>query len=196
VLITPRGYWIPSRYEPRYYRDPPLLVNLSNRMEANQSHSPSVRLSPRELITFVAVLLALEAVFFSDALRPGWVLSAADWLLATESFRISGGPEFDPTDGDRTPSVDGMRSVRAYLGRRFPALADAPVLGAEVCQYENSPDGHFIIDRHPAMPDVWIAGGGSGHGYKMGPALGELLGRWVLDDTAPDPFFALRRFAI
>jgi monomeric sarcosine oxidase len=105
------------------------------------------------------------------------------------------GPAFDPTDGDRTPSPESERALRAFVTRRFPSLKDAPVLGAEVCQYENSPDGHFIIDRHPAMPDVWIAGGGSGHGYKMGPAVGELLARQVRQDAAPDPFFALARFA-
>jgi glycine/D-amino acid oxidase-like deaminating enzyme len=105
------------------------------------------------------------------------------------------GPDFDPTDGDRNPSADEQRRLREFLGRRFPALKDAPVLGAEVCQYENSPDGRFIIDRHPQMPDVWIAGGGSGHGYKMGPAVGELLARHVREDLSPDPFFALARLA-
>jgi len=104
------------------------------------------------------------------------------------------GPEFDPTDGSRIPSLDVERTLRAFVSGRFPALKDAPVLGAEVCQYENSPDGQFIVDRHPAMPDVWIAGGGSGHRYKMGPALGEMLARQVRDDGAPDPIFALSRF--
>jgi glycine/D-amino acid oxidase-like deaminating enzyme len=103
------------------------------------------------------------------------------------------GPEFDPTGGSRMPSANGERALRAYVSRRFPVLADAPVLGAEICQYENTPDDHFIVDRHPAMPDVWIAGGGSGHGFKMGPALGELLARQVRDDASPDPFFALAR---
>jgi glycine/D-amino acid oxidase-like deaminating enzyme len=103
------------------------------------------------------------------------------------------GPEFDPTGGSRMPSHDGARALRAFVSRRFPALTDAPVLGAEVCQYENTPDGHFIVDRHPAMPDVWIAGGGSGHGYKMGPALGELLAHQIKEDDSPDPFFAIAR---
>lgn len=99
------------------------------------------------------------------------------------------------SDGRRPQSIaDVERALRAFITRRFPALKDAPVLGAEVCQYENSADGHFIIDGHPAMPDVWIAGGGSGHGYKMGPALGELLARQVRGDASPDPFFALARF--
>ena len=80
------------------------------------------------------------------------------------------------------------------MSRRFPALRDAPVLGAEVCQYENTPDGRFLIDRHPGLGDVWIAGGGSGHGYKMGPAVGELLARQVLEDAPADPSFALARF--
>ena len=103
------------------------------------------------------------------------------------------GPEFDPTGGDRTPSPDRAREMRAFITGRFPALRDAPLLGAEVCQYENTPDGHFIIDRHPAMPDIWIAGGGSGHGFKMGPALGEVLARAVREDESPDPLFKLAR---
>jgi glycine/D-amino acid oxidase-like deaminating enzyme len=103
------------------------------------------------------------------------------------------GPEFDPTNGDRKPSSGVEATIRAFVSRRFPALRDAPVLGAEVCQYEQSPDGHFIIDRHPAMPDVWIAGGGSGHGFKMGPVLGEMVARQVREDASPDPFFALAR---
>ncbi|HEY7498189.1 MAG TPA: FAD-dependent oxidoreductase [Vicinamibacterales bacterium] len=105
------------------------------------------------------------------------------------------GPEFDSTNGDRSPTPDLARAMRAYAARRFPALKDAPMLGAEVCQYENTPDLQFIVDRHPTMCDVWIAGGGSGHGYKMGPAIGETLARQILDDEAADPFFSLDRFS-
>lgn len=104
------------------------------------------------------------------------------------------GPDFEPTGGQRELTGDGISAARAFLRRRFPALAAAPLLGGEVCQYENSPDSHFIIDRHPGAPNVWIVGGGSGHGFKMGPALGEMMARLVLDDAAPDPTFALRRF--
>jgi sarcosine oxidase len=104
------------------------------------------------------------------------------------------GPEFDPTAGERIPTPDIERAARSFISRRFPELKHAPALGAEVCQYENTPDGHFIVDRHPAMPDLWLAGGGSGHGFKMGPVLGELLARQVLEDLPPDPFFTLARF--
>ena len=81
------------------------------------------------------------------------------------------------------------------MNRPGAAAVTDRLVGAEVCQYENSPDGNFVIDRHPALPDIWIAGGGSGHGFKMGPALGEMLARLVREDGSPDPLFALARLA-
>jgi sarcosine oxidase len=140
---------------------------------------------------------------FLEAQLPVWVDAGDKFVYGIpgnlhRGFKVaddSHGPAFDPTEGDRTPSREGEQAARAFIRRRFPLLARAPVLGAEVCQYENSPDGHFIIDRHPAMSDVWIAGGGSGHGFKMGPALGELLAQQVRQDAIPDPFFALQRLA-
>jgi len=105
------------------------------------------------------------------------------------------GPLFDPTSGDRTPSAEGARAARQALARRFPALEDAPIVEASVCQYENTPDGRFILDRHPRAANVFIAGGGSGHGFKHGPAIGELVASMALGETAPDPAFGLARFA-
>jgi glycine/D-amino acid oxidase-like deaminating enzyme len=72
-------------------------------------------------------------------------------------------------------------------------MAAAPLVGTEVCQYESTPDAHYLLDRHPAAPNVWIAGGGSGHGFKMGPVIGEMLADAVLGIAAPDPTFGLAR---
>ncbi|MBI1354043.1 MAG: FAD-dependent oxidoreductase [Acidobacteria bacterium] len=105
------------------------------------------------------------------------------------------GPEFDPTDGDRSPSPDGVARARDYLASRFPRLAGAPLLEARVCQYENSPDGHLIVDRHPEAANVWLVGGGSGHGFKLGPALGEHVARCVLGRAEPEPLFSISRVA-
>jgi sarcosine oxidase len=105
------------------------------------------------------------------------------------------GPPIDPTTADRVVSVEGVERARAFLSRRFPALARAPLVGAEVCQYETTPDDHFIVDRHPKAANVWIVGGGSGHGFKMGPALGELVGALVLGERDTDPQFSLARFS-
>lgn len=104
------------------------------------------------------------------------------------------GPEFDPTSGDRTVSTEGLKSVRDYIAFRFPALKDAPLVESRVCQYENSPDNNFIIDRHPGHENVWLLGGGSGHGFKHGPALGEMVAGLVLGRKDPDALFRLHRF--
>jgi sarcosine oxidase len=139
---------------------------------------------------------------FIEPRMPVWVEAGERFMYGipgnlNRGFKVADdarGPEFDPTDGDRHASPELERAARAFIARRFPSLKDAPALEAEVCQYENSPDGHFIIDRHPAMSDLWIIGGGSGHGFKMGPALGEMVARQVREDASPDPFFALTRF--
>jgi monomeric sarcosine oxidase len=104
------------------------------------------------------------------------------------------GPEFDPTSGERVASEEGLKLIRDYVAFRFPAMKDAPLLETRVCQYENSPDNHLIIDRHPASENVWLVGGGSGHGFKHGPALGEMLAGLVMEDKDPDPIFQLVRF--
>jgi glycine/D-amino acid oxidase-like deaminating enzyme len=105
------------------------------------------------------------------------------------------GPPFDPTNGERMPDPQRIEAARRYLARRFPALAGAPLLEARVCQYELSPDRHYILDRHPEAANAWIVGAGSGHGFKMGPALGELVAACVLDGTPPPVPFALARGA-
>ncbi len=105
------------------------------------------------------------------------------------------GPDFDPTSGDRSPSADNVDRARAFLARRFPRLRSAPLLEARVCQYENSPDGHLIIDRHPKAENVWLVGGGSGHGFKLSPALGEHVAQCVLGLAKPESMFSIERLA-
>lgn len=104
------------------------------------------------------------------------------------------GAVMDPTSDERLPTTDGIERARQYLAGRFPALGGAPLVGSEVCQYESTPDSHFLVDRHPHDSRVWIAGGGSGHGFKMGPAIGESLAALVLGESTPDPQFTLERF--
>lgn len=101
------------------------------------------------------------------------------------------GEAIDPDGVDRVPSPVRIAHAREFLAHRFPALAAAPLLGAEVCQYENSSNGDFLIDRHPAFDNVWIAGGGSGHGFKHGPAVGEYLAGRMLHDGPVEPRFSL-----
>jgi len=101
------------------------------------------------------------------------------------------GGSIDPDADDRMPDRAAVERARAWLARRVPTLANAPVVETRVCAYENTATGDFLIDRHPGHDNVWIAGGGSGHGFKHGPAVGELVARMVLDGESPDPRFAL-----
>src|SRR5439155_25711643 len=103
------------------------------------------------------------------------------------------GPAFDPSTGNRTPSAAGMARARQLLAERFPELAKAPLVAAEVCQYENSPDGNLIIDRHPSANNVWLAGGGSGHGFKLSPAVGEIVAQAVYGGKPVPEMFRLQR---
>ena len=116
---------------------------------------------------------------------------------ARRGFKIADdtrGPAFDPTSGERVIDPETLRDIREYVAFRFPALKNAPLLETRVCQYEQTPDSNFILDRHPKNENVWIAGGGSGHGFKHGPALGEMLSELILKDREPDATFRLSRF--
>jgi monomeric sarcosine oxidase len=97
----------------------------------------------------------------------------------------------DPDTQSRIVSPEMTKAVRQYVARRFPALHDAPIVETRVCQYENTSSGDFLIDRHPEMENVWFAGGGSGHGFKHGPAVGEYLAGQLLNGAKPEPRFSL-----
>jgi len=105
------------------------------------------------------------------------------------------GEPIDPTDGDRTPSKEGIERARQLLSERFPELARAPLLESQVCQYENSPDGHLIIDRHPEAGNVWFTGGGSGHGFKLAPAVGQMTAERILAGKEIPKMFQLARLS-
>jgi sarcosine oxidase len=85
------------------------------------------------------------------------------------------GAAFDPDTDNRIASSEGLAEARKYLAMRLPELQNAPVTETRVCQYENTSNGDFLIDRHPEWKNVWLVGGGSGHGFKHGPSVGEYV---------------------
>ena len=133
---------------------------------------------------------------FAPPAMPAWIDFGSEMYgvpdIETRGFKIAldrHGAPFDP-DQPRHPGST-FDEVRAYVARRFPPLAGSPIVAAEVCQYENTSNGDFIVDRHPSFENVWIVGGGSGHGFKHGPAVGEYVARLVDGSAEPEPRFAL-----
>jgi sarcosine oxidase len=115
--------------------------------------------------------------------------------LENRGFKIAHdvhGPPIDPDSGDRTPSPAALDEARAFMERRFPAMRGQPLSEARVCQYENSANGDFLIDRHPDRPNVLLVGAGSGHGFKHGPAVGRYAADLITGaDPQPEPRFSL-----
>jgi len=112
--------------------------------------------------------------------------------LEGRGFKVANdthGPIINPDTADRRASATGEQQARAFLARRFPSIADSPLSETRVCQYENSSSGHFVIDRHPGLDNVWLVGCGSGHGFKHGPAVGSHIAELVAGNLEPrEPF--------
>ncbi len=115
---------------------------------------------------------------------PAWIdIDGKDFYYgiannANRGFKIGvdkRGENFDPTHGERSVNLEVLKKARSFIEHRFPLLKNAPLLQSRVCPYENSPDGNFIFDLHPEADNLLFLGGGSGHGFKHGPALGELI---------------------
>ena len=135
---------------------------------------------------------------FKPPAMPVWV-DFAEEIYGLPDFKGRGfkvapdrhGPPVDPDSLERVIDPESLARAREYVGRRFPALKDAPIMGSEVCQYENTSNGDFLIDRHPDLENVWLVGGGSGHGFKHGPAVGEYVAARIIEGGTVEPRFSL-----
>jgi glycine/D-amino acid oxidase-like deaminating enzyme len=142
-------------------------------------------------------------VRFTEAELPTWIDGGRRPFYGVpgnhwRGFKVSDdtrGPVIDPSTMERQISDDRLAAARAYLRLRFPAMAGAPLFESRVCQYENSTDHDFILDRHPEAENVWIVGGDSGHGFKHGPVMGEMVNDAVLGLKAPPRDMGLGRLS-
>ena len=135
---------------------------------------------------------------FSPPKMPTWIDFGAEIYgipdVESKGFKCAidkHGPKFDPDSGERLVTAESTALVKSFVAERFPALKDAPIVGSEVCQYENSSNGDFLIDRHPKHSNVWLVGGGSGHGFKHGPALGAYVADRITKGGPTDVKFSL-----
>ena len=135
---------------------------------------------------------------FSAPALPTWLFQEDEYYgmpdIENRGLKIAWdhhGRKVDPDTQSRVVSPQMMKKARAYVAKRFPALKNAPIVETRVCQYENTSSGDFLIDRHPEMENVWFVGGGSGHGFKHGPAVGEYTAGMILDGRPQEGRFSL-----
>jgi glycine/D-amino acid oxidase-like deaminating enzyme len=172
VVVWACGAWLPGLY-------PELLGDL--------------RITQQDVFFFGA-----DAAWTTPGV-PGWVdYDAAAYGLGDldgRGVKVSPdveGPPIDAEHGRRVPLPANEHAARAYLEHRFPALARAPLVFTRTCHYEITTDTRFILAPHPEHDGhVWLLGGGSGHGFKHGPALAELVEGWIERRQDPDARFAL-----
>lgn len=101
--------------------------------------------------------------------------------------RTGGRPPEDPDASDRWIAPEFHERPRGILERHFPDLVGAPINETRACHYEMSVDQNFIVDTHPDLDNVWLAGGGSAEAFKFGPVLGEYIaGRVLGADREPE----------
>jgi sarcosine oxidase len=155
------------------------------------------RIFPTRQTVFYFGIPAGDDRFSSPAL-PTWLIKNDECYgmpdLESRGLKIAldqHGKRIDPDTQSRVVTTIEVEEIRRLVAYRFPSLARAPIVETRVCQYENTWNGDFLIDRHPTLSNVWLAGGGSGHGFKHGPAVGEYLAGQILDDAKPEPRFLL-----
>jgi monomeric sarcosine oxidase len=155
------------------------------------------RIFPTRQEVFFFAMPPGDTRFASPAL-PTWLLQP-DEVYGMPDIEARGlkiacdthGERVDPDTQSRLASPQAVEWARGFIARRFPALKDAAIVEARVCQYENTSNGDFLIDRHQEMSNVWFAGGGSGHGFKHGPAVGEYTASMVLGEGRAEARFSL-----
>ena len=129
---------------------------------------------------------------------PGWLDFDSSFyghgLVEPHGMKVSDdreGDEIEPGERPERASDASVARSAAYLARRFPALAGAQLRSAPVCHYSLTADGGFLFARHPEHERVWLLGGGSGHGYKHGPAIAEQVAAVLRGEAETEPRFAL-----
>ena len=133
-------------------------------------------------------------VRFRQPAMPAWVdFHSGIYALPdieNRGFKIAfdaHGPAFDPEHGSRLVPAASLRRIRKQLQAFVPDMADAPLVESRVCQYENTSNGDFLIDwLEPGR--IMAVGGGSGHGFKHGPAVGQYAADLAEGRAVPEPF--------
>jgi glycine/D-amino acid oxidase-like deaminating enzyme len=146
--------------------------------------------TPRRVVFFYGTPPGDERFTYPNF--PTWSVDNAYGFPSIEGKGFKVVPTFervlvDPDTQEHTLTADELRKGRAFAAKWFPAIAQQPIVESKVCQREDSVDDHFIVQQHPELGNVWVVGGGSGHGYKHGIMLGDYVANRVIgQDKNPE----------
>jgi glycine/D-amino acid oxidase-like deaminating enzyme len=104
-----------------------------------------------------------------------------------------GAPPMDPDTEDRVVTAEEIRKTHEFTASAFTALAGQPIVETRVAPRASTVDGHFVVDRHPELENVWLLGGGSGHGYKHGIMVGDYAAKRVVGNEGDPQLAAMFR---
>lgn len=149
---------------------PYLLPELKPFMKA--TGHPVFWLKPKDPLLYATPKLT---VFMADISNTGWYgFPFLPEHGIVKVARHASGLIMDPNKDDRYVSKDEIRQMRTFIATTFPSLLNAPLVYTRRCLYADTLDGHFWIDQHPEIKGLTVSTGGSGHGMKMGPIIGEM----------------------
>lgn len=172
------------------------LVDLRGRAEARGQVVAYVSVTDeeRERLKDMPVVLNLSTGMFAippvdsmSGLSPGQEGRTGDWVVkvARHAFGYANPTIVKPEGEDIVASVpakvfspipeEGKRACRSFLQQTIPWLGDRPFCSTRICWYTDTPTGNFLIDYHPEYEGLFLATGGSGHGFKFLPVLGDKI---------------------
>lgn len=199
ALIITAGPWLPS-----VAVELGLPLTVERQVQAWFAPKEPARFAPRKMPVFIHFLDGDAAAGADDANMPGASavnLAGAFYGICDHGdgvkiARHHGGAATTTDAVDRAVHLADEADIRRYIRAHMPT-ADGPLRDAKVCLYTNTPDDHFVIDRHPSHKNVFIAGGFSGHGFKFAPVVGKALADLVTTGHSrlPGELFAIGRFA-
>lgn len=139
--------------------------------------------SPRRVVFFYGTPPGDERFTYPNF--PAWAVDGAYGFPSIEGKGFKVVPIIDhvlvdPDTQEHTLTPEELRKGREFVAKWFPLLAAQPLVESKVCQREDSIDEHFIVTPHPELSNVWLVGGGSGHGYKHGIMLGDYVAHRVV----------------
>jgi glycine/D-amino acid oxidase-like deaminating enzyme len=139
-------------------------------------------LTPRRVVFFYGTPPGDERFTYPNF--PTWSVDNAYGFPSIEGKGFKVVPTFerelvDPDTNEHTLTAEEVKKGREFVQKWFPSVADQPIVENRVCQREDSVDEHFIVTTHPELSNVWLVGGGSGHGYKHGIVFGEYVANRV-----------------